>query len=461
MSYNGSGTFSPFTPGNPVITGTTISSTAFNATIQDIASGLSNAVTRDGQSPLTANLPAAGRKLTGLGAGVVAGDSLRFEQLFSQGTEQDIASAATTDIGGLNTTIARITGTTTITSFGTNYNGPRFVRFAGALLLTHNASTLILPGGANITTAAGDRAILTPVGSPASGWQVLAYEVAALAPGAATTAGTLSGTVAIANGGTGSTTAAAARLALGVAPGIPPISASVASNALTVTINPITLDFRSTTLGDGAVTTVSLTSAVSCVVPNGATLGSANAVKTNLAVLAINNAGTIEVAVVPLSGGIDISEDGLLTTTALSAASDVDNVAYSTTARTNVAYRIVGFIEYTQATAGVYATAPSLVGGKGDPLAKWMSGYGQTWQTVTRNPSVTYTNSTGRPIHFVAIGITSAATVLVMTVGSYSFTQITQSAGGVFSVLADYEIPAGSTYSYAISNGSATSAELR
>lgn len=208
--FNGSGSFSVYTPGNPVIPGTVISSTAFNATQQDIAAGLSNAVTRDGQSPLTANLPAAGRKITGLGAGVVAGDSLRFEQLFSQGTEQDIASAATTDIGGLNTTIARITGTTTITSFGTNYNGPRFVRFAGALTLTHNATTLILPGGANITTAAGDRAILTPVGNPGSGWQVLAYEVAALAPGVATSAGTVSGTVAIANGGTGQTTAAAA-----------------------------------------------------------------------------------------------------------------------------------------------------------------------------------------------------------------------------------------------------------
>lgn len=217
MPFNGSGTFSPYTPGNPVVTGTVISSTAFNATQQDLAAGLSNAVTRDGQSPLTANLPAAGRKITGLGAGVVAGDSLRFEQLFSQGTEQDIASAATTDIGGLNTTIARITGTTTITSFGTNYNGPRYVRFAGALLLTHNATTLILPGGANITTAAGDRAILTPVGNPASGWQVLAYEVAALAPGTASSAATLSGTVAIANGGTGQTTAAGIQSILPIA----------------------------------------------------------------------------------------------------------------------------------------------------------------------------------------------------------------------------------------------------
>ena len=79
--YNGSGSFGPFTPGNPVVTGSVISSTAFNATINDIAAGLSNAVTRDGQSPPFSNLPMAGQKLTGLGPGLVAGDSVRFEQL--------------------------------------------------------------------------------------------------------------------------------------------------------------------------------------------------------------------------------------------------------------------------------------------------------------------------------------------------------------------------------------------
>lgn len=49
-----------------------------------------------------------------------------------------------------------ITGTATITSLGTGFNGCyRELRFAGALTLTHSAS-LKLPGSANITTAAGD-----------------------------------------------------------------------------------------------------------------------------------------------------------------------------------------------------------------------------------------------------------------------------------------------------------------
>ena len=176
MPYNGSGTFTPYTPGNPVIPGTVISSTAFNATQSDLAAGLTNAITRDGQSPPTANLPMGGRKLTGLGAGITTGDTLRWEQLFSQGTEQDIASAATTDIGALNTTVLRITATTTITSLGTNYNGPRYVRFGGILTLTHNATTLILPTNANITTAAGDSAIFVPKGNPADGWECASYQ---------------------------------------------------------------------------------------------------------------------------------------------------------------------------------------------------------------------------------------------------------------------------------------------
>jgi hypothetical protein len=49
MPFNGSGTFAPDSAYNPVEAGTLISSTAFNATMEDIATGLSNCVTRDGQ----------------------------------------------------------------------------------------------------------------------------------------------------------------------------------------------------------------------------------------------------------------------------------------------------------------------------------------------------------------------------------------------------------------------------
>jgi len=59
MSYNGSGTFTINTTGQPVVTGTVISSTAFNALTADLATGLSTAITKDGQTATTARIPFA------------------------------------------------------------------------------------------------------------------------------------------------------------------------------------------------------------------------------------------------------------------------------------------------------------------------------------------------------------------------------------------------------------------
>jgi hypothetical protein len=59
MSYNGSGTFQINSSGQPVITGTTISSTVFNALTADLATGLSTAMTKDGQTTTTARIPFA------------------------------------------------------------------------------------------------------------------------------------------------------------------------------------------------------------------------------------------------------------------------------------------------------------------------------------------------------------------------------------------------------------------
>lgn len=84
-----------------------------------------------------------------------------------------IASATTTDLSTVATVGVSITGTTTITGFGTGASLLRIGKFAGALTLTHNATSLILPGGLNITTAAGDRFVAL---SDASGnWTVIDY----------------------------------------------------------------------------------------------------------------------------------------------------------------------------------------------------------------------------------------------------------------------------------------------
>ncbi|HMM68293.1 MAG TPA: hypothetical protein PKC03_15260 [Dokdonella sp.] len=88
-----------------------------------------------------------------------------------------VASGATVDLGAQSGRIVAITGTTTITSFGTADDGVlRYVRFSGALTLTHNATSLALPGAANITTASGDWLIAESLG--AGNWRVRLYRTA-------------------------------------------------------------------------------------------------------------------------------------------------------------------------------------------------------------------------------------------------------------------------------------------
>ena len=81
-----SGTFSLYTPGNPTVTGTTISSDWANNTLNDIATGLSTCVLKDGSQTITANIPMGGFKFTGLAAGSASGNSLRYEQVNGVGT---------------------------------------------------------------------------------------------------------------------------------------------------------------------------------------------------------------------------------------------------------------------------------------------------------------------------------------------------------------------------------------
>lgn len=111
MSFS-SGTFTINSTGQPVVTGTVISSTVFNALTADLATGLSTCVLKDGTQTITASIPMAGFKLTGLGAGTATGNSLRYEQIFNASnltlTSHLLFSAdATWDIGASGATRPR------------------------------------------------------------------------------------------------------------------------------------------------------------------------------------------------------------------------------------------------------------------------------------------------------------------------------------------------------------------
>lgn len=242
------------------------------------------------------------------------------------------------------------------------------------------------------------------------------------------------------------------------------LTATVASNALTVTLNPTTLDFRSSDLTSGVPVSRTVSSVISLVVPSGATLGTVSGNGERLIVAAIDNAGTVELAICNVSGGLTLNETGLISTTAISAASSSNAVWYSTTARTNVAYRIVGSVSIAEATAGTWATGPTNVqnGGTLNIVSLNSLGFGQTWQDVTasRAAGTTYYNTTGRPITInCGLTATSINGQVNFTINGVALVGGSTGAAGSTnqSQLTGLIIPPGASYSATLTNASAIS----
>lgn len=94
--------------------------------------------------------------------------------------EVTVASAATCDVLGAASEFVAISGTTTISSFGAGVNRKRFCRATGAFKITHNASSLICPGGSDIVTAAGDTFVI--VSNSSSNVRIYFFQRAAAIP---------------------------------------------------------------------------------------------------------------------------------------------------------------------------------------------------------------------------------------------------------------------------------------
>jgi len=147
MSYNGSGVFTINTTGQPVVTGTTISSTVFNTLTADLATGLTTALTKDGQSTPTANIKLGAFKITNLGAATLASDAARLDQI--QGGGSTFVTAAGTDT---------ITGTTspTLTAYATGNQFSFLVANTNTGAVTINVDAL----GAKAITRTGTTALV-------------------------------------------------------------------------------------------------------------------------------------------------------------------------------------------------------------------------------------------------------------------------------------------------------------
>lgn len=114
MPFNGSGTFAVYTPGTPYVNLTTIDETVVNAVQTDFATGLTNCVTRDGQSPATANLPMGGFRHTGVGNA-----STRAATPYASAADvQDGTLTGLTTVAGTNTVTA--TAAISMTAYATN-----------------------------------------------------------------------------------------------------------------------------------------------------------------------------------------------------------------------------------------------------------------------------------------------------------------------------------------------------
>src|SRR5215475_6931986 len=67
--------------GNPVVSGTPITSSWANTTMSDIGNALTGSIARDGQSPATGDLAMGGYKLKNLGNGTLRTNSVNVGQI--------------------------------------------------------------------------------------------------------------------------------------------------------------------------------------------------------------------------------------------------------------------------------------------------------------------------------------------------------------------------------------------
>lgn len=149
MSFNGSGTFQINTAGQPVVTGTTITSTAFNALTADLATGLSTCITKDGQTTPTANIPMGSNKITGMAAGTAATDAANLSQ--AQSTAAKLLTVSGTDTitaSGSPTVAAYTTGASYYFSPANTNTGAATINIdsLGAKSITKNGTTALVAG---------------------------------------------------------------------------------------------------------------------------------------------------------------------------------------------------------------------------------------------------------------------------------------------------------------------------
>jgi hypothetical protein len=282
------------------------------------------------------------------------------------GGQSTVASASTANLcGALQANIrgsnVLISGTTTITSFGSNcfLGQVKLLTFGAAATLTYNATSMILPTGASITTAAGDTAVAIYLGT--GNWQVLFYQ---RATGAALSSVGLSvGANALGSSALGFNLPVNLGLAVSENSHALTVSLTGANGSAPSSLNPVLIPFRSTTFTTGTPTVDSLQSSLGLTIASGNTMGCVSNVACRIWIYAIDNGGTVALGLMVCSTSTQIFScgDDLLynTPSGTSGGSSAGTLYGSTGSLSGAAVRMIGYLEATESTAGTWDTMPS------------------------------------------------------------------------------------------------------
>ena len=148
MPYNGSGSFSPPGANYPAVSETLITAANRNAVDADFATGLTTALTKDGQTTPTANIPLGGYKLTGVGAATARTDAA------SLATIQDGTGIYIATVGG-TVDVITLTASPAITAYAAGQTFRFIAAGANTTTVTVNVSGL----GAKALTKNGTTAL--------------------------------------------------------------------------------------------------------------------------------------------------------------------------------------------------------------------------------------------------------------------------------------------------------------
>lgn len=307
-------------------------------------------------------------------------------------------------------------------------------------LVTQAAYTFVgNNSGSSAVPTAVDIAALTAKASPVAGDYFLLSDGAASGAFKKVDAANVAAASGVSsyNGRTGAVVTAVADLGAGANMRNGRISVSVAANEMTFTlqnsagatpsaVSPVLFSMPLA----GALDMRSVTGALSIVIPSGTTIGTAAATQSPIYVYAIDNAGTIELALSLKYHGTS----GIVTTVAISGGA-TSTTMYSTTARTSKGFICIGVAYSTQTTAGTWASLPTLIQLAPFPLKSYSFNAKQsahtTWATGGSGSTPTLNTDSGTGYYDTdSVFNTSTYKFVCEEPGLYNFVGRTQTENG-------------------------------